>query len=73
MFAFQKFNKIPSVGCDEIWVNSAKFIHDIHAITVNVLVVVPHIFGDLVNARRIVTRGKVTRQVKVGRSVATSL
>jgi hypothetical protein len=73
MFTFQKFDKVPGVGCDEIWVNSAEFIHHIHTITVDILVVVPHVFGDLADARYIFTRSKVTRQIKVGRSIAAGL
>ena len=73
MFTFQKFNKIRCIWRDEIGVHSAEFIHDIHTVAVDVFVVVPHVFGNLTNTCNIVTRGKVTRQIKVGRSVATGL
>jgi hypothetical protein len=73
MFAFQEFYKIHSIWRDEIWVDPADLIHHIHTVRVNILVVVPHVFSDLADACRIVTGNKVTRQIKVGRSVTTGL
>jgi hypothetical protein len=73
MFAIQEFNKVHRVGRDEVWIDPANLVHDIQAIAVDVLVIVLHVPGNLANARHIFTCHKVTRQVKVGRSVTTGL
>ena len=73
VFAFQKLDEIPSIRCDEIRVDPADLVHDVHTVAMDVLVVVPQVFGDLANTRLVVTRGKVTRQVEIGRSVTTGL
>jgi hypothetical protein len=40
---------------------------------VDVLVFVPHIFGYFTNARFIVPRGEITRQIEIGRSITAGL